>query len=258
MDHNFTQTSLKDLEPLFDGYLGTLNGVTDGFWESHVLHSEFYQIEADGTSIGYYAVYCENEQRMLTQFYVKEAFIPIAQPIFREVLEKHQIKAAYAPTCDELFLSLCLDHHKKIELQAYFFGSDAQRSVRGPEYERICFSSVPESEYDDMNERTNRFFEDPVSNGGMIYKLCSGGVVLGYGQIIPCELRAEFWDIGMIVLEQHRQKGAGRSLIMHLADICRENGHIPVAGCWYYNHNSKRTLESGGMYTKTRLLHVMF
>ncbi len=37
---------------------------------------------------------------------------------------------------------------------------------------------------------------------------------------------------------------------------CRQKELHPIAGCWYYNHNSKKTLERAGMVTQTRLLKV--
>jgi hypothetical protein len=52
--------------------------------------------------------------------------------------------------------------------------------------------------------------------------------------------------------------GIGRSIIIHLRNICIEKGLTPMAGCWYYNHNSKNTLESTGFITKTRLLRIDF
>ncbi|WP_181153121.1 hypothetical protein [Paenibacillus sp. AR247] len=33
-------------------------------------------------------------------------------------------------------------------------------------------------------------------------------------------------------------------------------GIRPLSGCWYYNEASKRTLESAGMVTRTRLLRM--
>jgi GNAT superfamily N-acetyltransferase len=258
MNFDTVKTDLKDIRPLVNEYLGTLTGITDGFFEYHVLQSEFHKIEADGRDAGYFAVYRGDGKRMLTQFYVRKEHIHIAQPIFRETLGRLEAGTAFVPTCDELFLSLCLDHRKDIEMQAYFFDSDPKCSVREPEFGRDCLFAVPEDEYGEMNRKTNGFFPDPVPESSMIYKLTREGEILGYGQIIPLELRSGFWDIGMIVLEPHRQKGAGRSIIMHLSDICRENGRKPVAGCWYYNHNSKRTLESSGLHSSTRLLHITF
>jgi GNAT superfamily N-acetyltransferase len=65
-------------------------------------------------------------------------------------------------------------------------------------------------------------------------------------------------SIGMSVHPDFRRKGVGRSIIMHLADICREKGVTPHCGCWYYNHNSKATSESAGFVAQTRLLNVFF
>jgi hypothetical protein len=72
----------------------------------------------------------------------------------------------------------------------------------------------------------------------------------------------DFWEAHILGAEfykiKNRCKGVGRSIQMHLADITRENGYIPISGCWYYNHNSKKTIESAGRYSKTRLLNVTF
>ena len=65
-------------------------------------------------------------------------------------------------------------------------------------------------------------------------------------------------SIGMSVYPDHRCKGVGRSIIMHLTEISREKRFTPICGCWYYNHNSKLTLESAGFVSKTRLLNVHF
>ena len=47
----------------------------------------------------------------------------------------------------------------------------------------------------------------------------------------------------------HELRGYIQALIAH----CRASGLTPIAGCYYYNHNSKKTLEKAGMYSKTRL-----
>lgn len=62
----------------------------------------------------------------------------------------------------------------------------------------------------------------------------------------------------MITIEEKRRKGVGRSIQLHLGDICIERGGIPISGCWYFNHLSKKTITSAGRYTKTRLLNISF
>jgi GNAT superfamily N-acetyltransferase len=60
----------------------------------------------------------------------------------------------------------------------------------------------------------------------------------------------------MHTIEKFRRQGVGTATIRLLIDECRRRGLRPVAGCWYYNHFSKKTLERAGMYTATRLVKV--
>jgi predicted acetyltransferase len=62
----------------------------------------------------------------------------------------------------------------------------------------------------------------------------------------------------MYVIEPFRQQGAGTQLIRLLIEECNKQGLHPIAGCWYYNHLSKRTLEKAGMFTQTRLFKIDF
>lgn len=81
---------------------------------------------------------------------------------------------------------------------------------------------------------------------------------LGVGVIVNNVIVKNCKGTGMFTNEKYRQKGVGRSIILPLKDICHAAGVTPIPGCWYYNHNSKRTLESAGYVTKTRLLNVEF
>ena len=93
---------------------------------------------------------------------------------------------------------------------------------------------------------------------GKYYVMRQEGAFLGQGFFNPNLLAPGAASIGMSVHPDHRQKGVGRSIIMHLAAMCHEQGLTPVCGCWYYNENSKRTLESVGFITQTRALKVWF
>lgn len=260
MNYNIVKVTMSDIKPLLEQYLKTVNGVTDDFWEEHVMKAEFYQILNEEKAIGYFAIF---HKEKVTQFYLQEQYLYLAQSVFKEILDNYSIKTAYVSTGDQLLLSLCLDFQKKIELQAYFFDGTVRGEVRAAEYGRKSFSEMKPEEFEEVKENTGYFFEtvtrEQVETGEVrLYKLCEKNEILGYGIIVPNVLRPQYWGIGMITLENNRRKGVGRSIQLHLADICRENGFIPVSGCWYYNHLSKKTIESAGRYTKTRLLNVIF
>lgn len=260
MKYKIIKTTMASIKPLLDKYLKTLNGVSDDFWEEHIIKAEYYEIILDIKSIGYFCVF-NNEK--ITQFYILDKYLQLAQPIFKEVLGKYNIKTAYVSTSDQLFLSLCLDFHSKVEMQAYFFDGTVTGDVRPAEYGRDCLFEVNSKELDDVKAKTGDFFDfvskHELENGVIkLYKLSDNGEDLGYGIIVPNKLLTQYWANGMITLESNRKNGVGRSIQMHLADICRENGFIPIAGCWYHNYLSKKTIESAGRYTRTRLLNVTF
>jgi GNAT superfamily N-acetyltransferase len=260
MNCNITKTTIDGQKPLILEYLDTLTCVVDDYWEEHVMKADCYKIIIEQNEIGCFTIY-HNEK--ITMFYMKPEYYTLAQPIFKQILEDYTVKSAYVTTGDQLFLSLCLDYHSKIELQAYFFDGSEMREVRPAEYPRSSLYRVEPSELGEVLERTGDFFQ-PITSAQLeteeilLYKLCEDAVVLGYGIIVPNKLATRYWPCGMITLEENRRKGIGRSIQQHLGDICRENGFIPISGCWYYNHLSKKTIESAGRFTKTRLLNVIF
>jgi GNAT superfamily N-acetyltransferase len=242
---------------LFTEYASRLSGITDDYWEMHILGAVLYAISDEGRNIGYFTIH--NSEK-LTSFYIEEAYLFAAQVIFQRILSEFAIRTAYVATCDELFLSLCLDFHQKVEMQAYFFETRICYPVKPPEYSRSCLSEIAPEELDDVNRQTDGFFADEeiIGRENMIYRLANNGITLGYGVLVPIKTRPELLGCGMVTLKEHRQKGVGRSIQLHLADICRENGKLPLSSCWYYNHLSKKTIESAGRYSKTRLLNVHF
>jgi hypothetical protein len=254
------KSTMEVQKPFLAEYLDTLTSVVDDYWEEHVMKADFYQILLDQKAIGCFAIY---HKEKITMFYLRPEYYKLAQPVFKQILEDYGIKTAYVTTGDQLFLSLCLDYHSKIELQAYYFDGTDRREVRPAEYPRSSLLQVEPSELEEVLERTGDFFQ-PISKVQLeskeilLYKLCDQGEVLGYGIIVPDKLATKYWACGMITLEEKRRNGVGRSMQLHLGEICRENGFIPISGCWYYNHLSKKTIESAGRFTKTRLLNVIF
>lgn len=260
MNYTICKTDYDGMEPLFREYRKTLSGVCDDFWEDHILGADLFLIKIDGHALGCFAVY---QQTKLTQFFVSDEYCNLAQPVFQQILVEYAIQTAFVATCDELFLSLCLDFHRNVELQAYFFDGSVPHEVRPPEFGRSCLLPISPGELAEVKGATGDFFDDVTEDDlllrkTMLYRLHEYGKTLGFGIVVPGRLLPQYASDGMITLEPYRRRGVGRSIQLHLADLCRENGLIPISGCWYRNENSKRTLESAGLYSSTRLLNVQF
>jgi RimJ/RimL family protein N-acetyltransferase len=79
---------------------------------------------------------------------------------------------------------------------------------------------------------------------------------VGFGILESSSLYDDVASIGMHSIEGFRRQGVGTATIRLLIDECRRRGLRPVAGCWYYNHASKKTLERAGLFSPTRLLKI--
>jgi len=77
-------------------------------------------------------------------------------------------------------------------------------------------------------------------------------ILLGCGIIEYGRLFKKCASIGMITCKGHRKKGIGQIILWHLKEICYEKGITPVAGCWYYNTLSRKTLEKANMISVAR------
>ena len=249
--YTFNKAGIAESQPSFDAYIASLTGVNDDFWEGHVLKSQIYNIGLSGQSIGLCGVY---NRENLTFFHIQKDFLKHAQPAFAEMLKAINPQYAFVPTNDEQLVSLCMDRFVKIEMQAYFFTRGAE-IVRPPEYPRELLAVASPSDEADILDT-----EDLAENIslGKYYVMRKDGVFLGQGFFNRLSLIPGAASIGMSVHPDFRCRGVGRSIIIHLADICREKGITPYCGCWYYNHNSKATLESAGFVTQTRLLKIWF
>ncbi|MBL4934165.1 GNAT family N-acetyltransferase [Clostridium sp. YIM B02515] len=254
--YKYVKSNIEENKESFSSYLSSLSGIYDEFLEEHILNSEIYSIYVDDVYCGYFGIF---NKTLLTQFFITKGFLRHGQKIFVDIIKSYGIKNAFVPTCDELVLTLALDNHLKVNLQAYFF-KESGETVKPPKYAREFLKKATLEDIDEIKEITGDFIDkhEERINEGQLYILREDGEFLGLGIIVDNRIIKGCACTGMFTNEKYRQKGIGRSIIMNLMDICREKGLKPLAGCWYYNHNSKRTLESSGYISTTRLLRIDF
>lgn len=249
---NYKEVKKKNIEDLFMEYVKSLSGVYDDFLEMHILNSKFNLITYNNVEIGYFAVF---EEKMLTQFFIEKNHINLSQLCFKDIVERYNIENCFVPTCDELFLSVSVEAHKEISIQAYFF-SETDKSVAPPSFDRELLRPATEADFKMIKSLSGDFFDDLDNPNEQVYVLEDSNTVYGFGIIANGKIHTGYKGTGMFTVEEHRQKGVGRSIILHLKDICHEGGFSALPGCWFYNYNSKKTLESCGYISKTRLLKI--
>lgn len=235
----------------------SLSSPIDSFLEDHIWHSQHYEILCDSIQIGYFSVF---KKSLLTQFYIDPAYRHLSQKIFFQVKRFEYIEKAFVPTCDEFFLSHAIDEHVRMERQAYFFQDGNQEMIREKKLKNFTYQPAKLEDLQFIQAKSGDFFEQlekRIEQGNIFIGKIDGEPVT-FGIIEKSRIYKATASIGLFTLEEHRGQGYGRNIILCLKEECQRQGLEPIAGCWYYNHNSKKTLESAGMYSQTRLLAIYF
>ncbi len=246
----FELSELNQLDQWLNAYYDALISPIDSFLEAHINNANLYLILLDDIAIGLTAVH---KGSTLSLFYLDDNFKTLGQDIFGHAKQLEETNQALAPTSDEYFLGLALDQARSHDIQAYFFSALPNDDVADSEF------VIEQAGPDDLliiTEYSGKFFDDLRNriNQGQIYIGKEDDVLVSYGIIEPSQINPSFASIGMFVLESKRRQGFGSETIRSLKQVCLSQGIQPISGCWYYNHNSRKTLEKAGMYMRSRLL----
>jgi GNAT superfamily N-acetyltransferase len=235
-------------------HLRALPSAIDSFLEDHILASNHYRIVVAGETAGFASIH---EERLITQFALAEPYRRCGQALFGELRRMEQVRSAFVPTCDEFFLAHALDDYRQLAKQAYFFAapSDVGEAAASDRY------SMRPAAIDDANfvrQESGDFFEHLERHiaAGELFVTLRDEEPVGFGILVKSMLYEDVASIGMYTIERLRRVGVGTATIAMLIAECRRRSLRPVAGCWYYNHRSRQTLQRAGMYSATRLLKV--
>jgi N-acetylglutamate synthase-like GNAT family acetyltransferase len=231
--------------------------IADSFWEGQVRESDFYIMEYNQNIVGYFAI---NNETVLTLFNVFECYRNISQGLFEIVKKYESVKEALIPTGDEFFISHAVDNYTRLEKQAYFSVYTEKEPGKTIDI-KLELANIEKDE--DILNICQDFLKGEIENikkgiDEEIYIARYENNVIGFGVIEYHKIVNTYASIGMIVREEYRQKGFGSNILNGLKNIVKGKGLQAVSGCWYYNHNSKKAMESAGAYSKTRLLRFYF
>lgn len=248
-------SSLEQIHTFFEEYIDGISIPYDDFLEGHILESTIYAIDEDGVSIGFFGLL----GKMVTIFFISHKYFARANDAFADIKTRFEIKEAFVPTTDIGFLSVALEQYERIEIQAYHF-TETDRVVRPPEFSRDHFRLAVAEDLQAIEQLAGDFqdhYPERIASNH-IYVLEENGELIGLGVLVDNVIMRHCIGTGMFTSENRRGEGIGRSIILHLREVAHERGKTPVPGCWYYNINSKKTLESAGYITKSKLLKFHF
>lgn len=261
-DIAFIPCAWANIQPLVTHNIVEHGITVDSFWEDHVVGSRHYHMAYQSTPVGYFAIHGGST---ITLFWVEPHYAHLAQALFARVKQYENVIDALVATGDEFLLSHCVDAFSRMEKQAYF----AIYTEKGPEPARAIPLALRRLDPENASDRELCRLSDGFLDGELesIEKGCNAlhlyvaehqGEVVGFGVIQYGTVHPGIASIGMFVREQFRRQGYAANILQRLKHIVWETGRSAISGCWYYNHNSKKSMESAGAYTKTRLLRFFF
>jgi GNAT superfamily N-acetyltransferase len=253
---HFTTAVLAEIQPTLAQHLDRLLSPIDSFLEDYILNSNHYHIWLDEQLAGWASVH---QERLITQFALFPPYRRFGQDVFRQVRRLEKADSAFVTTCDEFFLSHALDDYRQIEKQAYFFQHDSQALRRQPAQPLAC-RQAGSADIATIQTLADGFFDKVEERlaAGQLYLTLRAGECVGFGIIEKSVLLPAVASIGMFTVQAYRNLGIGSAILAFLIDICVRQGIRPIAGCWYYNHRSKKTLERAGMFSQTRLFKINY
>jgi len=254
MNLRFAPVELSEIRNEVIDHLASLPAAIDSYLEDHILASNHYRIDVGGENAGFASIHGGN---LITQFALGDSLKRFGQPVFLQLRRLEEVQSAFVPTCDGFYLAHALDDYRQLAKQAYFFA--AYGSATPPDSVRSCtlrLADMTDAEF--IRRQTGDFFEplEQHLGAGEIFLTLRGEETVGFGIAVKSAFFDDVASIGMFTIEQFRGSGVGSATIFLLAQSCRDLGIRPVAGCWYYNHFSKKTLERAGMFSATRLLKI--
>lgn len=241
-------------------YLEGLDEPIDGFWQNVVIaNALFMEIVVDGETVGHLSV---TRKGSLVQFYVNPERRVEADRIFGHVLDSGLAKDAIASTKDPLFLSLCLDRQKGVNIDCLFFGRaekgrPIEEGPRAPGF-RLAVPADIEKVRSRCEPAFDGYYEELLAADGL-FVARDGRGLLGIGElrVLPSH-GAKFADIGVHVAEAFRGAGIGTKIVRDLATACARRGLEPLCCCNVSNSASKRIIEKAGFAAFHRLIKTDF
>lgn len=253
MRFSVARTNWDCIKPIVQEYLANLSSPTDSFWEEKLLEARLYGIVKENRPIGFFTIY---KEQTLTSFYLTDEYLDQAQELFQLALRREFVQQALVATCDEQFLSLSIDCAKRVDRQAYFFHKrDEKKSVAS-----IQLRLALEEDLSIIQDNSDDFFDEAEKQIHLkeIFLAYQEEDLIGFGVYERGRLREAFVSIGMYVLPEYRLKGYGADILKGLQMQAESDGFTPIAGCWIWNHGSKKTLERAGLASTTRYLKISF
>ncbi len=260
----FSESKAEAVVNLKQDYLKTATAPLDGMWESGFLpFSNHWEIIIDQKQAGYF---CVNDDNILLQFHLKDAFLAEAIPVFEKMINEGFAAQAIVGTNEPLFLSLCMDQQKSAEVHTYLFEQD-KSVVDTISSENYKLNLATQDEFSALLN----FVEESVGGGDWLegymrnlieqkelFFLADADTILATGECRISKTQLPFADLGMIVNKNFRGQNIATNVLKELKSRSIERHLIPICSTTVGNIAAQKAITKAGFVSRHRLLEVQF
>ncbi len=242
----------EDVKGDIEDHLASLAYPMDSWLEDRLMESVSYKLMHEDMCIGYAGLIAET----LHFFHVRKEHFKYAPIMFEKVIQEKGIKRVFVMTQDALLSALIAEWDYDKEKQACWFTDSRRPENWKTHIEGAVFRVAQKNDVQRIRSISGDFF-DEASGGfrcleerieaGTIFVLTDSTHLLGVGIVEQSQWCPAVVSIGMYVDKVHRKQGCARTILLNLKRWAYSSKLIPVAGCWYYNTLSRKSLESAGM-----------
>jgi len=245
-------SDVKEMQGIIENHIENLSYPMDSWLEDRLLEAAIHKIIYNSRCIGYVGQIGET----LHFFHICKEHFRDAPAILETFIKKNAIKRVFIMTQNSLLSALIAEWDYEKEKVACWFTDNGREENAHIQAIHAVFRTACLSDVEKIRKVCGDFFEEP--SGGFItfeerveaetiFVLENNEELLGCGIVEKGQFCKGVASIGMFVNPEHRRKGVAKTILLNLKKWVYNNNLKPVAGCWYYNTLSRKSLESAGM-----------
>ena len=243
------KSNLKEVDLLVKTHAKSLVFPMDSWLEDQLFNSAVYKLMSGTKCIGY----AVQKKQTLQFFHIRKKYFRYAPALLEKFVAEKGIKRVFVITQDSLLCALIAEWEYTKEKHACFFTDSGRKEI--PETSAI-FRLAVSADTRSIRKVTGKFFEDTSGGFSSLEERITAGTIfilenrhnlLGGGNIEKGRVCLDYSSIGMFVNRDFRGRGYAPLILLKLKEWCYQNNLKPIAGCWYPNTLSRKSLETAGM-----------
>jgi GNAT superfamily N-acetyltransferase len=246
------KSNLKEVDLLVKAHAKSLVFPMDSWLEDQLFSSAVYKLMYGTKCVGYAA----QKKQTLQFFHVRKKYFRYAPALLEKVVAENSIERVFVITQDALLCALIAEWEFEKEKHACFFTDSGQAANPGVNITNAIFRIAGINDISKIRRGTGEYYNEKSGGFSSLEERIAAGAIfiledkhnlLGCGNIEKGRVCLDCASVGMFVNQDFRGKGYAPVILIKLKEWCYSNGFIPVAGCWYPNTLSRKSLEAAGM-----------